>query len=867
MTNPTTFSSPNTFDQPSSSINSSYSQPIPTYLQIASDDDDVAGNDDNVTDTTDDSNDKEEAAAATYKLSIYPPPTFEEAVGLAPFPSFPPPTSYYSFSSSSSLSSTQKNQALHHSRYQQQQMEHRLQSTSTLPTFSRHGSVANCGSINTNDAGTRTLTINSGLPPVCPVYSVPSLPSSPPLTPVSTAASSSFPLTTPRSHLCRNNSHSHIAKMNHNASAFTRRPHIPVQAPQPEQSFFSGTPRPIAVQQCEPDSNQFDIVENRVKQGNDAYNTNISNINNINKTHCALTPQQIHDICKYYEYLQQKEDEIRRQETIEQACRENRLRNGTRVQTQKSCTVNTVKTIDANGGYITESCPPGPSHLFNPVSSVSGVSELNFGEPLSNNGFPRFGNTVSYQRLSDPLLQPDIKNSNNNININNNNTYTELSVAQTQSLPPTHPLTSKSSELSELSTPKLDSVSNGVIPVGRSFQPNSTTCLADSSSSSLPTNLTPPPLCTKVCNSQTRHQYCQGSNCRNQHHHNHNLNLKYLGRQIFCPKFHFLLSLSRILSVLPALCGAFSSLVEAYEMYCGQRVCSISSIASFSFFLDSDPLNLPNRSNSPGSLFSSKPPSTCHSTSALTLPILQLLLISLWCTVCGYLAYSVLEGLMDRWLVTYATPAVIVRLLSSAVLNILLSRSVVQAMGPGMSAGVSKEILLEELVGASAGVASTRAAFSGMASSSSSSSSGRLVGGLNQRLRAWILLSCILTIAYAVQNYFASNLVLEKSQNRQNKQQAATTTKLLNKQDTLKTQVDQVDQVNQEKETRENGGMGVRKENEEKQKKAGRGGRRSVDLYNLAVFAVVPIGMASFLTMLGMMKSILLLQCQYELLE
>lgn len=71
------------------------------------------------------------------------------------------------------------------------------------------------------------------------------------------------------------------------------------------------------------------------------------------------------------------------------------------------------------------------------------------------------------------------------------------------------------------------------------------------------------------------------------------------------------------------------------------------------------------------------------------------------------------------------------------------------------------------------------------------------------RLHVWILISCILTVAYTVQNFVTSNVSLERK-------------------------------------------------------------RRSVDLYNIAVFAVVPVGLASFITMLGLMRSIMILQYQYE---
>lgn len=135
----------------------------------------------------------------------------------------------------------------------------------------------------------------------------------------------------------------------------------------------------------------------------------------------------------------------------------------------------------------------------------------------------------------------------------------------------------------------------------------------------------------------------------------------------------------------------------------------------------------------------------------------HLLLAAVWCVVAGYLSYSVLDGLADRWIVTYSSPAVIIRLLSASALN--------AAMTQALLAVVSHDPAY--------------------------------------RLHAWILIACILTIAYAVQNFMASNFALEKRP-------------------------------------------------------------RSVDLYKIAVFAVVPVGLVSFFTMLGMMRGIMILQFQYD---
>lgn len=129
----------------------------------------------------------------------------------------------------------------------------------------------------------------------------------------------------------------------------------------------------------------------------------------------------------------------------------------------------------------------------------------------------------------------------------------------------------------------------------------------------------------------------------------------------------------------------------------------------------------------------------------------------IWCIVAGYLAYAVLDGLMIRWIVTYSTPAAIVRMLSAATLNIVMVHAV------------------HSLI-------SSEQAY---------------------QLHIWILISCVLTLAYIIQNFVTSNLALEKK-------------------------------------------------------------ARSVDLIQIAVFAVVPVGMASFLTMLGLIRCLTIVQWDIE---
>lgn len=135
-------------------------------------------------------------------------------------------------------------------------------------------------------------------------------------------------------------------------------------------------------------------------------------------------------------------------------------------------------------------------------------------------------------------------------------------------------------------------------------------------------------------------------------------------------------------------------------------------------------------------------------------------LTGIWCIVAGYLLYSVLDGLMVRWIVTYSTSAAIVRMLS--MLTILMA-------------------IEQYLV----------AAFSAK--------------GYKYGLHTWILISCALTFLYIVQNFVTSNIDLK-----------------------------------------------------------GKRRARFFDFYNIVVFAVVPVGMASFITMVGLLRALLILRLDID---
>ncbi|KAK9263739.1 N-glycosylation protein-domain-containing protein [Lipomyces tetrasporus] len=132
---------------------------------------------------------------------------------------------------------------------------------------------------------------------------------------------------------------------------------------------------------------------------------------------------------------------------------------------------------------------------------------------------------------------------------------------------------------------------------------------------------------------------------------------------------------------------------------------------------------------------------------------LELVLAALWAGVSAYLFYAFIDGLMLRWqyrLVMYSSPATILRLLSINTLMAAMTRIVLTTFA----------------------------------------------GDPVNFLPTWILIACILTAAYAIQNFVTSNIAIEER-------------------------------------------------------------ARRVDIYHIAVFAVVPVGIASFITMIGLIRSLM----------
>lgn len=135
-------------------------------------------------------------------------------------------------------------------------------------------------------------------------------------------------------------------------------------------------------------------------------------------------------------------------------------------------------------------------------------------------------------------------------------------------------------------------------------------------------------------------------------------------------------------------------------------------------------------------------------------------LTGLWCIVAGYLLFSVLDGLMVRWIVGYSITGAIVRMAAMSAILVAVEEYLV-------------------------------AAFS--------------AEGFNYALHTWILISCALTVLFIAQNFITSNIDLK-----------------------------------------------------------GKYRPRFFDFYKIVVFAVVPVGMASFITMVGLLRSLLILRLDID---
>lgn len=204
--------------------------------------------------------------------------------------------------------------------------------------------------------------------------------------------------------------------------------------------------------------------------------------------------------------------------------------------------------------------------------------------------------------------------------------------------------------------------------------------------------------------------------------------------------------------------------------------------------------------------------------NVITVRATEFFLASLWCLVSALLSYTILDGLMVRWMVVYDIQAVIVRILSMSLIIIMIIEIFNYTFN-----NIDNEFCLT----------------------------------------VWILISCVLTIIFIVQCFVSNNLMIEAGIKRK-KDRELSSTDLRNRSSTnINNYVGNYNDNSVQPIHARHGSIsstnsnnGVVENNNINTKKY----IRKVDYYNLIVFAVVPIGVASFISTLGLVRLLLILR-------
>ncbi|KAL6931948.1 hypothetical protein ACO0OL_003422 [Hanseniaspora opuntiae] len=200
----------------------------------------------------------------------------------------------------------------------------------------------------------------------------------------------------------------------------------------------------------------------------------------------------------------------------------------------------------------------------------------------------------------------------------------------------------------------------------------------------------------------------------------------------------------------------------------------------------------------------------------------EFLMCGMWCIVSMYLTYVTLDALMVRWITIYSTTAAILRMLSISLLLIIIELFILKTLSNEHHPNsVNKEFKF---------------------------------GGENS-LHAWIFISCVLTGIFIWQSFWTSFLQQE------------------NKKKTKSAESQQESDEDEDLDTQNMMNLLVKDNNNfikpftttlQFWKYTL---RKHLDLYSIIVFAVVPVGVASFLTMIVLLRNLFIQRIDVEQLE
>ncbi|AHY77014.1 AQG_2a_G0046560.mRNA.1.CDS.1 [Saccharomyces cerevisiae] len=326
--------------------------------------------------------------------------------------------------------------------------------------------------------------------------------------------------------------------------------------------------------------------------------------------------------------------------------------------------------------------------------------------------------------------------------------------------------------------------------------------------------------------------------------------MKTLSLNHLTAKQHMLMALCRDISLLPPLTYIFTSLRKAWRVSMRTSITLYEPQSlrdAFTYFWQK--LNSAYDNNSSFEGASQKAVNGDGKDSLLlsaltTARASEYLLCSLWCLVSLYLSYAILDSLMVRWIVKYSTVAAILRMFSMSLIIVTLELLLLSSLSPE----------------------------------------------LDYFLHTWILISCVLTAVYIWQSYLTSDLryirnqegevqedtnVPEETEDYEDGEDDADEDSHVVVADESTVDVPSNDSLSDNSD----GGLfpvnrpsvshsqSPKRPKKYPKKAFNFTTKRTIDLYKITVLCVVPVGLASFITMLGLLRNLFIQRLDVEQLE
>lgn len=290
--------------------------------------------------------------------------------------------------------------------------------------------------------------------------------------------------------------------------------------------------------------------------------------------------------------------------------------------------------------------------------------------------------------------------------------------------------------------------------------------------------------------------------------------IKTLSLSNLTAKQHLLLAVCRDVSLLPPLIYIFSSVQQAWRISFRTKLklYELQSLRdTMKVFVQSC---IANNSISHANEMGTNGNGLLLSTLT-TARASEYLLCALWCVVSLYLTYSILDSLMVRWIVKYSTVAAIVRMFAMSLLIITTELLLLASLSPNG----------------------------------------------DYYLHTWILVSCIMTAAYIWQSYLTSNLSYVSQEDSDFDDQACNVTG----KEPSPTDLDDISSSNASLNSLPSSYLQQKRKNRKKPRRSIKfTTKRTIDLYNIIVFCVVPVGLASFITMVGLLRNLVIQRLDVE---